>query len=155
MKDGILTLLMIKRAKDLYARFDERYPAYTKIFRFLLSGGIALGTDLFFLFLFTDIFGVWYIASAVVAFILACGVSFILQKFWTFGDNSREGIHMQMGVYFFVAVINLALNTLLVYVFVERADLHYLFAQAVASALIAVESFFIYQRFIFQKTITI
>ena len=142
---------MIKRVGDLYAWLDEQYPAHTRIFRFLLSGGTAFGTDIILLYLFTDIFGVWYLASAVAAFILAFGVSFTLQKFWTFKDNSRDGIHMQMGVYFFVAVINLALNTLLVYVFVERADLHYLFAQAVASALIAVESFFIYQHFIFKK----
>ncbi len=142
---------MIKRAKDLYARLDERYPSYARVFRFLFSGGTALGTDLVLLYIFTDIFGIWYLASAVAAFILAFSVSFVLQKFWTFGDHSREGIHMQMSLYFLVAVANLVLNTLLVYAFVERASMHYLLAQIVASALIAIESFFIYQRFIFQS----
>jgi len=142
---------MIQRTRDLYTRLDERYPTHARVFRFLLSGGIALGTDLILLYLFTDVFGIWYLVSAIVAFILAFGVSFSLQKFWTFGDHSREGIHMQIGVYFFVALINLGLNTLLVYLFVEWAGLYYLFAQIVASALIAIESFFVYQRFIFKK----
>jgi len=148
-------MLMIGRATDFYTQLNKRYPAYTRVFRFLLSGGTALSTDLVLLYLFTDIFGIWYLASAVAAFILAFGVSFMLHKFWTFGDHSREGIHMQIGIYFLVAVTNLILNTLLVYVFVEWSNLHYLFAQILASALIAIESFFIYQRFIFQKTITV
>lgn len=142
---------MIDRVKDIYTRFDERYPAHTQIFRFLLSGGASFGTDLALLYVFTDVFDIWYLTSAVVAFILAFFVSFTLMKFWTFGDSSREGMHTQMGAYFLVAVINLVLNTLLVYVFVETAGLHYLLAQVVASLLIAVESFFVYQRFIFRN----
>ena len=142
---------MIGRAKDLYARLDEQYPTCALVFRFLLSGGTSAGTDLVFLYLFTDIFGIWYLTSAVAAFILAFGVSFTLMKFWTFGDHSREGLHMQLSIYFLVAIINLALNTLLVYIFVEWVGLHYLFAQIAASALLAVESFFVYQRVIFRK----
>jgi putative flippase GtrA len=142
---------MIRRTKDLYLRLDERYPTHTKLFRYAVSGGTAFGTNVLFLFLFTDIFGVWYLASAVFAFILAFFVSFLLHKFWTFGDHSRDGMHAQMGGYFAVALVNLALNTLLVYVFVERASLHYLVAQMLASLLIAMESFFVYQHVIFRK----
>ena len=146
---------MIIGVRNLYTQFDERYPVYSRIFRFLISGGISLGTDLVLLYIFTDIFGVWYLTSAIVAFILAFIVSFMLMKFWTFGDRSRDNISMQLGIYFFVAVVNLALNTFLVYIFVEQADLYYLLAQIVASALIAVESFFVYQKFIFRKAFSV
>jgi len=146
---------MISKAKNLYTQFDVRYPTSARVFRYLLSGGIALGTDLALLYLFTNIFGIWYLASAIAAFILAFAVSFLLQKFWTFGDHSREGLHIQLGVYFFVAIVNLALNTLVVYLFVEQGGLHYLVAQIAASALIAVESFFVYQHFIFKTTDTV
>lgn len=117
----------------------------------MLSGGSSLGLDLVLLYLFTDIFGIWYLASAVAAFILAFLLSFTLHKFWTFGDHSREGMRMQMGLYFLVSASNLVLNTLLVYLFVERLGLHYIFAQIAASALIAIESFLVYQRFIFRE----
>lgn len=144
---------MFDRMKDLYMRFDEQHPTHMRILRFLISGGISLGTDLVLLYIFTDIFGIWYLVSAVAAFILAFFVSFTLHKFWTFGDHSRDGIHMQMGTYFLVAAANLGLNTMLVFAFVEWAGVHYLLAQIVASALIAIESFFIYQRFIFRNTL--
>ena len=141
---------MIKATQELYTKLSERYPAHAKIGRFLFSGGVSAGVDLILLFIFTDIFGWWYLVSAIFAFLIAFGVSFTLQKFWTFQDHSREGVHAQAGIYFFVAVINLALNTLFVYLFVEYIHLHYLLAQIVASLLIACESFFVYQRFIFR-----
>lgn len=144
---------MIGRTKDLYARLDGQYPVFARVFRFLFSGGVSFGTDIVLLYLFTDVFGVWYLASAVVAFVFAFFVSFAMHKFWTFRDHSREGMRMQMGVYFFVAVVNLILNTFLVYMFVEWSGLHYIIAQVVASLLIAIESFFVYQRFIFKNTI--
>lgn len=146
---------MIRKVKDLYVRLGERYPTHTRIFRFLLSGGTALLTDLAVLYLFTDVFGVWYLASAVIAFIFAFFVSFLLHKFWTFGDHSREDFHTQMSMYFFITVINLALNTLLMYLLVEKIGLQYIVAQIAASALIAVGSFFTYQRFVFRRTVTI
>ncbi len=143
---------MIEKTRNAYVLLDEQYPASVRIFRFLLSGGTALGTDLMFLYFFTDVLGIWYLASAIAAFILSFLVSFTLHKFWTFGDHSREGMHMQMGAYLLVAIVNLSLNTFLVYLFVEQSGLHYIIAQILASALIAVESFFVYQRFIFKTT---
>jgi putative flippase GtrA len=144
---------MIDRVKNLYTRLDEGYPICMRIFRFLLSGGAALGTDLVFLYLFTDIFGIWYLVSSVLAFVLAFVVSFSLQKFWVFGDSSHDGIQKQASIYFVVAIINLFLNTFLVYEFVEQFKLFYLLAQIAASALIAIESFFVYQHFIFNKKV--
>lgn len=144
---------MIQTLQNTYAVLDERYPMHTKIVRFLISGGVATGIDLVLLYVFTDIFGVWYLASSILAFVLAFFVSFGLQKFWTFRDHSREGIQAQAGIYFLIAAANLGLNTLLVYLLVDYANLHYLIAQIIVSAGIAVENFFVYQRFIFRTSI--
>ena len=142
---------MIPFIQNIFGVLEERFTAYTKIIRFLISGGTSTGVDLAFLFFFTDVLGIWYLASAVAAFIIAFFVSFGLQKFWTFRDHSRDGMHAQAGIYFLVASGNLIFNTLLVYLFVERFGSHYLLAQIVASLIIAGESFFVYQKFIFHR----
>ena len=74
------------------------------------------------------------------------------EKFWTFRDRERAGMHSQMGIYFLISVSNLCLNTLIVYFGVDVVGLHYLVAQIIASLLIACGSFFIYQRFVFRPT---
>lgn len=144
---------MLQPLQDTYASLDARYPAHTKILRFLISGGVATGADLVLLYVFTDIFGIWYLASSFLAFIIASAISFLMQKFWTFRDHSRAGMPMQAGMYLGIAAVNLGLNTLLVYVLVEQIGFHYLIAQIIVSVFIAIENFFIYQRFIFRAPI--
>lgn len=141
---------MIERATSLYALAKERYPAHVKVGRFLVSGGFATGVNLGLLYTLTDWFGLWYLASAIVAFVVAFFISFTLQKFWTFEDRSQDGIHFQAGLFFAAALFNLGLNTLGLYLLVEYAGVHYLIAQIALSMVIAVENFFVYQRLIFR-----
>jgi len=128
--------------------------SHLKIVRYLISGGTAAAVDLFLLYFFTSVVGIWYLFSAVIAFLLAFGVSFYLQKFWTFADHSTDRLPSQATSYFIVASINLGLNTLLMYFLVDVIFLPYLLAQVIAAGLIACESFFIYQRYIFTNEIS-
>ncbi len=123
----------------------------SRIIRFVISGTIGAVTDLFLLWFLTAAFGIWYLASAIIAFILSFVVSFFLQKLWTFKNREADRTHVQAGIYLAVTLCNLGVNTLLVYVFVRYFSLHYLLAQIIASVLIAFESFFAYREIVFKK----
>ena len=102
---------------DNLIRFIYRKKQYVK---FIISGGTAAITDLVLLYIFTDILGLWYLISAAAAFIVAFFVSFFLQKFWTFRDNSRDRIFKQLGQYLTVGIVNLCINTMGMYVVVDK-----------------------------------
>ena len=119
--------------------------------RFLISGGLAFLTSISILYVFTDILHVWYIISSVLAFVFAFGVSFSLQKFWTFRNHNIEVLRTQMSFSFIVALINLAINTVLLYGMVEFGHLYYLVAQVIATGLIACETYFVYKHVIFRS----
>ncbi|PIQ69064.1 MAG: hypothetical protein COV91_01060 [Candidatus Taylorbacteria bacterium CG11_big_fil_rev_8_21_14_0_20_46_11] len=123
---------------------------YQRLCRYLVAGGVAAVVDLCALYGFTEYIGFHYLSAAVIAFVFAFFVSFLLQKFWTFQDESVDRVHRQVFAYFVIALFNLALNTLLMYVFVEWAHLGYIVAQIIASGLLACESFFISRYFIFK-----
>jgi putative flippase GtrA len=141
---------MINWAKRTYLNLEAGYPMLMKVGRFIISGGIAAFTNLALLYFFTDILRIWYLVSAVMSFIIAFGVSFLLQKHWTFRDVRKEGVHRQAAAYFAVAVVNLCLNTALLYGFVEYLSVHYMLSQAIASIIVAVEGYFAYQIFVFK-----
>ena len=124
-----------------------------ELLRFLVSGVIAFLTGIFTLYLFTDRLGVWYLSSSVLAFIAAFAVSFSLQKFWTFQDKQVDTMPSQFGMSLLLAVSNLLINTVLMYVFVEYMHFHYLLAQVFITSIIAVETYFIYKYVIFVKKI--
>jgi glycosyltransferase involved in cell wall biosynthesis/putative flippase GtrA len=124
---------------------------YRQIIRYIISGGTATMADLILLYLFTDVFGIWYLFSAILAFCLSFFVSFFLQKYWTFRDREQEKIYRQMGLYLAVAVTNLGLNTLLMFLLVDILGIWYLLAQVLVISVIAVESFLIYKFLIFNR----
>ena len=123
---------------------------YQRLLRYLMAGGTAATVDLLLLYIFTDIFGIYYLLSAVLAFLVAFAVSFTLQKFWTFQDHSTDRVHTQAVAYFFIAGGNLLLNTVLMYVLVDGYGVWYLLAQFIISGLIAFGSFFI-SRYLFRQ----
>ncbi len=129
---------------------------HAKIARYLIAGGTAAFTDLALLYIFTDFVHIWYVISVVLAFIIAFGVSFGLQKFWTFRDNSMDKIHKQGFIYLFVAVVSLIVNTYAVYLLVSMLHIHYIISQIIVSAAIAVVNYFVYNKLIFRdRTVTV
>jgi len=122
-----------------------------RIIKYLISGGTAAFVDIVLLYIFTDFFGLWYLLSAIISFLIAYFVSFYLQKFWTFRDNTLHNIRRQMIIYFIVGVTNLGINTAGMYLLVDKFKRHYLIAQIIMGALISFSSYLIYRFFIFSK----
>lgn len=132
-------------------RLYESVYRKKKIAKYIVSGGMATATNLAVLYALTDFFRVHYLVSSVFAFIVSVVVSFSMQKFWTFEDSSRDALHTQFVSYSMVVIANLALNTFLVYAFVEWFSFWYLVAQFLAGMFIAVVSFFAYRDLIFKR----
>lgn len=120
-------------------------------FRFLISGGIGTVLNLMMVYLLTDIMGIWYLYSTTIAFVISFFVSFTLQKFFTFQDHALDTIRAQAPKYLAVALINMGLNALSMYLLVERFGFHYLIAQICTIATISIESFLVYHYIVFKK----
>lgn len=127
------------------------YRRYGALVRFLISGGSAAAVLLTLLYFFTDILGLWYLVSSVLAFLGAFVVSFTLHKFWTFADSSLERAPTQAAAHFTAGLVNLGLNTLFLYILVDYVGVHYLVSQIIVSGTIAIGSFFVYKHFIFRR----
>ncbi len=139
-------------ADKVVPRYAPAFRKRARLLRYLISGGTALVLDLGLLYFFTDVLLIHYLTSAILAFVLTFFVSFTLQKFWTFQDNTTDKVHVQAAIYFLVALVNLGLNTALMYLFVDVMGVWYLGAQFLASGLLAFESFFISRYVIFKST---
>jgi len=126
------------------------YLSGHRLVRFLFSGGMAFATNFILLFVLVDFFGVWYLLAAVISFICSVLVSFLLQKFFTFADFTRDRIPQQGSLYLGLQVFNLCLNTFLMYVGVDLLHISYLISQVIIATGMAVYNFFIYKHFVFR-----
>lgn len=124
---------------------------YKLFIKFGIAGVIATATHFTLLIILTDVFGLWYLASTSLAFLVAFMVSFFSQKFWTFRDKEKQGMYKQMGGYFLVVSSGMVVNAAGMYALVDYADLYYLIAQVIMSALVAVYNFMMYRFVIFKR----
>lgn len=136
-------------------RFSPRLGAlartYRRVIKYICAGGTAAAVDLGILYALTDFFGVHYLVSATLAFLVAFGVSFTLQKFWTFGNEDMKRVHAQLALYLTIAVINLFVNAGFMYFLVDIVGIWYFLAQIIVGATIACYGFFLYRHVIFRK----
>lgn len=134
------------------SRLVSKYKIYIK---YIISGGTAALTNLVVLYICTDWLGIWYVISAGIAFLISLGVSFSLQKLWTFGDKSWQGAHWQFSFYFLVILGDLIFNEVAIYLLVEKVKLYYIFAQIIIEAIIAPINFIFYKFKVFKRQINV
>ena len=125
---------------------------FLQLMRFAVVGIAALSTSVFILYLLTDILRLWYIVSAILAFPVAFLVSFFLQKFWTFNDQSSQKLGQQMTIYLFIILLDLVINIALLYLLVDILIQNHLVAQVISGGLISVMNFVLYRRFVFRNS---
>jgi len=69
-----------------------------KFIRYSLGWVLAAFFDLFLLYIFTDIFHIYYLYSAIIAFIFSVTFAYFFQKYITFRNYSKK--HLSQGTLF-------------------------------------------------------
>ncbi|HUS49331.1 MAG TPA: GtrA family protein [Candidatus Paceibacterota bacterium] len=66
---------------------DIKHKTITRYGKFFLISIISSFSNLFFLYLFTELFGIWYMFSQIIAIGLTLMMNFIGYKFWIFKED--------------------------------------------------------------------
>ncbi len=141
---------MIHILATLYRTTEQKYPKHIKAVHFIFSGGMGAVTNIGLLFILTHYFGIYYIISGIISFTLSISVTFFLQKRLTFKDTTAHDIHKKFATFTLIAIVNLCINTLLLYFLVEKLGVYYVLAQILSSGVIAFWSYFAYKFFVFK-----
>lgn len=120
------------------------------VIKYLFAGGTATLATFFFLWFFTEIFGLWYLLSSVLAFCIAVIISFTLQKLWTFKGEQEKKTHHQFVLFLSFGIFGLGVNAASMFLLVDKAHLWYMLAQFITSAGIAVMNFLFYRLVVFK-----
>lgn len=136
----------------MYTRFCTGHPRLAHIFRFGFSGGVSALLQLSVLAFLWHLVGLHYLIATVVAVLCGTTLNFFLQKIWSFKNSSQGALHTtrQFSVFVVNAGFNLAANTALMTLFVEKAALHPVLAQAFCIIILMFWNFCVYGR-IFRK----
>lgn len=125
----------------------------SKILKFITGGGVGLVARFITLYLLTEYLGVWYLLSAIIAYLLNNLVNFTIQKFWTFKDNDLTKLRKEIVSYVQMMALFFVCNTAFLYIFVEYFQIHYLIAQLILTTFLSIMGYLIQQKIFETKVI--
>jgi len=139
---GVLTLW--ETAKYLFRKHNQ-------VARFLMVGVTGFLTNLGVYSLLLYGTEMWYVTSAILAFVCGAIVSFTLHKFWTFNNRSRGKVRYEVLFYVSIAIINILVNSHLLIIMVQNMMFGRLISNVISNAFVAVWSFFVYKYVVFRS----
>lgn len=141
----------------------EKNRTFLQFGKFVIIGFINTAIDfavLNMLMYLTNIYkGQEIIIFNAISFTVAVTNSYIMNKYWTFGDKNREGTAKQFIEFLAVSIVGIILNTTIVYgvttlvqpMFGMGIKLWANFAKAMATAVVLGWNFIGYKFFVFKK----
>lgn len=127
--------------KNLLGYWPYRRKVIDEFFKFAFVGFIGTIVNLVILYSFTEFLKIYYMASAVFAFVVAATSNFILNKIWTFKEEIKHKFLGKYLKFFSVSVGALLVNLFFLYVFTEFLGIYYLISQILAIGIALIINF--------------
>ena len=134
-------ILILKNLTNNLFR-DNTDKTRIQVFRYILVGGAAFLVDCISLFILTQYFGIFYLISAALAFILGLAVNYLLSVRWVFNNRKLEKRSFEFGIFAIIGIVGLALNEFFIWFFTQDIQIFYLYSKILAAVIILFWNFF-------------
>lgn len=128
--------------KLLYKLFIEKTnDIKIQLFRYLFVGGFAAVVNIGALYIFTEVFSLYYLISNVLGFILGLITNYLLSKWLVFAKESQFNKALEFAIYALIGVVGLGFDTLFMWLFTS-AGLYYMISKVISTVLVFIWNFF-------------
>lgn len=130
---------------------DKTDNTLIQLFRYTFVGGIAFIIDFSTLYILTEIFNIYYLFSAALAFLLGLAVNYILSILWVFKFRIIKSRYVEFIIFGIIGIIGLGLNELIIWTFTEFVGFHYMASKIVSTIIIYLWNFFARKYILYNK----
>ena len=101
--------------------------------KYMLVGLSGVMVNYAILWSFTDILGIFYMFSAIIATGIAILTNFTFNEVWTFRDRlkNKSGRHKRIFKFFAVSLSGMVIALIVLFVFVEFLNIYYLISNMI------------------------
>ena len=121
---------------------EETENTLIQLFRYGFVGGAAFLVDYGVLVLLTEVFGMHYLLSATISFILGLITNYLLSVVWVFDNRTLGNRWAEFTVFAIIGVIGLGLNALIMYVCTDKMGIHYMISKIISTVIVFFWNFF-------------
>ncbi|MBQ3136967.1 MAG: GtrA family protein [Clostridia bacterium] len=122
-----------------------------QLVKFGFVGGICFVIDYGVMVLLTEVAGMEYLLSCGISFTVSVIANYILSMKFVFERKDNMDRRVEFIIFVIMSVIGLGLTELLMWVFVDKADIHYMISKIVVTAIVMVYNFVTRKIFLEKK----
>lgn len=108
-----------------------------QILKFGFVGVLATVVDFGVLTLLTEVFDIYYLVSAAIAFVVATIFNYLASMRYVFKSRfSKNEKRKELLIFIVLSLVGLGLNQVLMWFFVEKAEIYYILSKVLATILV-------------------
>ena len=114
---------------------------FVQVFRYVLSGSLAYVVDYCSLAILVEIFGLYYLTAALIAFLLGSLTAYILNVKWVFDRRAFRNRYYEIAIFVAIGAVGLVLNQYFIWFFTEKIGFYYLLSKLAATMFVFIWNF--------------
>ena len=140
------------KVKEIFKKMfiNKTDNSLIQFLRYFFVGGAAAVVNIGMLYIFTEVFHIYYVISNILSFTLGLIVNYLLSKKLVFQDNVVDK-RKEFIIYALIGVLGLGLDTLLVLILSDKLKIYYMLSKIISTIIVFVWNFL--ARKIFYKII--
>lgn len=112
-----------------------------QLFKFGIVGVIAFAVDYGFMVLFTEVFGIHYMASSTISFLISVVVNYLLSMRYVFQRKEDLDRKAEFIIFVILSAVGLGVNELCMWLFTSKLGIAYYFSKIGATAIVMIWNF--------------
>lgn len=112
-----------------------------QIFRYFWAGAVAYAVDCSLLAMLVEVYGVYYLTAAAIAFLVGNIVSYALAVLWVFDRRTFKNKNLEFLVFVLLGIAGVILNHYCIRFFTEFHHMHYLESKFIAMVAVSIFNF--------------
>ena len=123
-----------------------------QVFLYLIVGALATIVEWSVFYVLDTQYDVYYLYATAIAFIFSTFANWLFGRLIVFHDSKQQKLK-EIGKIYFVSVIGLLLNMVIMYIAVERFGIHDMISKIMATGLVFAWNFLIRRFWIYRNKI--
>jgi putative flippase GtrA len=129
---------------------EETNNTFLQLLRYTFVGGFAFIVDFSLLYLLTNYLNLYYLLSALIAFIAGLLINYFLSIRWVFYRRNVTNRKLEFVIFMVIGIVGLALNELLLWLFTDILLFYYLISKIFTAIFVYLWNFFARKLLLFK-----
>jgi len=141
---------LIDKIIDYFSKYLPFLKNLKKISKYLFFSIIATLTDILILYILTSIFGIYYLVSATISYIIGMFIAFYGNLKYTFERNHNKKVYNQFINFTIISLVGLILNLFFIKVLTNNFGIWYIYSKIIAVVIIFFIKYFTHKKIVFE-----